>query len=106
MRDCALRGDAAYASHLLYTQPGVLDDQNPAERQLGIELGLLWGDCAVLTVVYTDFGISNGMKYGIANAEKHKREIETRTLSEDALREANLWEDYVAYKESAANPKS
>lgn len=104
MRDCALRGDAAYASHLLYTQAGVLDDQNPAERQLGIELGLLWGKHADLSVVYTDFGISKGMKYGIANAEKLERPIEMRTLSEDALREASLWEAYVAYKESTENP--
>ena len=30
MRDCLLRGESPYASHLLYTQPGVLNDDIPA----------------------------------------------------------------------------
>lgn len=34
--DCLKRGEAPFASHLLYTQPGVLDDGVPAEdRWLG-----------------------------------------------------------------------
>jgi hypothetical protein len=37
MHDCFKRGEAAYASHLLYTQPGVLDDNIPEERRLGME---------------------------------------------------------------------
>lgn len=32
MRDCLKRGEAPFASHLLYTQPGVLDDLVPNER--------------------------------------------------------------------------
>ena len=43
LRDCILKGDAPIASHLLLTQPGVLDDQNPTERAMGIEAGLTWG---------------------------------------------------------------
>lgn len=35
--DCLKRGEAPLASHLLYTQPGILDDNNPGERALGIE---------------------------------------------------------------------
>ena len=31
MRDCFERGEAPFASHLLYTQMGVLDDTIPAE---------------------------------------------------------------------------
>jgi hypothetical protein len=42
MRDSLLRGEAPIASHLLYTQPGVLDDQVSDERRLGIEAGLVW----------------------------------------------------------------
>ena len=38
--DCLRRGDSAIASHLLYTQPGVLRDDVPGERELGIAAGL------------------------------------------------------------------
>lgn len=46
LHDCLLRGEAPIASHLLYTQPGVLDDDRPEERKLGIEAGLVWGALA------------------------------------------------------------
>src|SRR5699024_10974542 len=62
LRDCLQRGEAPWASHLLYTQPGVLDDSDPGERSLGIEAGLVWGGLADATVVYTDLGVSDGMK--------------------------------------------
>ena len=42
MRDCLSRGEAPFASHALYTQPGVLDDGDPAERAHGIEAGFAW----------------------------------------------------------------
>jgi hypothetical protein len=80
MRDCLLRGESPIASHLLYTQPGVLDDGVPEERSLGIEAGLAWGAEAQKTVVYTDRGISRGMWYGIERAEKEGRPVEYRTL--------------------------
>jgi hypothetical protein len=81
LHDCLVRhNEAPIASHLLYTQPQVLDDTVPAERTLGIEAGLLWGDCAEQTVVYEDFGYSNGMKYGIERAKKAGRPIEIRRL--------------------------
>ncbi len=80
MRDCLLRGEAPYASHLLYTQAGILDDGKPEERELGIEAGLEWGRAASLTVVYTDRGISDGMKLGISRARKQGRGVEERTL--------------------------
>ncbi len=80
MRDCLLRGEAPFASHGLYTQEGVLDDNIPAERSRGIDAGLLWGDKAEATVVYIDLGVSRGMEYGIARAEKQGRPIERRVL--------------------------
>lgn len=82
LRDSLLRGEAPIASHLLYTQPGVLDDKNPEERALGIEAGLAWGTFAVKTVVYEDYGISKGMEYGIARAKKEKRPIVYRKILE------------------------
>jgi hypothetical protein len=80
VRDCLERGEAPIASHLLYTQEGVLRDDVPAERQWGIDAGLAWGVVADATVVYTDFGISSGMSYGIANARKADRHVEYRKL--------------------------
>ncbi len=80
LRDCLLRGESPIASHLLYTQPGVLDDEIPEERQLGIDAGLAWGAEAEATVCYVDFGVSDGMKYGIARAGDEGRGVEQRTI--------------------------
>lgn len=80
MKDCLLRGEAPYASHLLYTQAGVLDDTIPDQRKLGIEAGLCWGKMASKTVVYTDLGITDGMRQGIERAEKEGRIIEFRYI--------------------------
>lgn len=84
MRDCLLRGEAPFASHLLYTQPGVLDDAIPDERALGIEAGLCIGCHAVATVVYADLGISRGMEYGIRRAKSEGRAVEYRHLFNDS----------------------
>jgi hypothetical protein len=80
VRDCVLRGDSPIASHLLFAQPGVLDDTIPEERELGIEAGLAWGHEAEATVVYTNLGVSKGMAFGIARAKDEKRPVEFRWL--------------------------
>lgn len=80
MHDCFMRGELPFASHLLYTQEGILDDNIPEERSLGINAGLEWGKFAEATVVYTDKGISKGMEYGIKNAENNNRPIIYRSL--------------------------
>jgi hypothetical protein len=80
MRDCFMRGEAPFASHLLYTQAGVLDDKLPDERSLGIGAGLLWGAHATLVVIYTDLGISGGMAAAIRRANQDMRQIEYRQL--------------------------
>ena len=84
LRDSLMRGEAPLASHLLYTQPGVLDDAVPAERATGIDAGLAWGPAAALTVVYADHGISRGMKYGIERAKADGRPVEIRWIGEEA----------------------
>lgn len=84
MRDAIEWDDAPFASHLLYTQPGILDDNKPAERQLGITAGLEWGKNAEATVVYTDLGISAGMEIGIEAAKKAGRTVEYRSLWREA----------------------
>ena len=68
LRDSLARGEAPIASHLLYIQPGVLDDTISAERALGINAGLAWREVVQATVVYADYGISTGMRYGIEKA--------------------------------------
>ena len=82
MWDCLNRGEAPWASHLLYTQAGVLDDSDPAQRARGIEAGLLWGKHAEATVVYTDRGLSAGMRQGIQRAIAEGRPVEYRTLGD------------------------
>lgn len=66
--DCLRRGEAPFASHGLYTQPGVLRDEVPEERDRGIGAGFAWRELADATVVYADLGISQGMKHGISAA--------------------------------------
>ena len=72
MADCLARGEAPYASHLLYTQPGVLDDDKPVERAWGMAAGFAWGERADATVVYMDLGTSAGMVAGIERAKAAK----------------------------------
>jgi len=80
LRDSIMRGEAPIASHLLLTQPKVLDDSNPAERKVGIEAGLAWGEVSDGTVVYEDYGISNGMVYGINRAICAGKPVEYRRI--------------------------
>lgn len=80
MRHCLLNGEAPYASHALYPQPGVLDDANMTERQIGIEAGFAWHESAEKTIVYEDLGISGEMRVGIARSERLGKPIERRKL--------------------------
>lgn len=80
LADCLARGESPIASHLLYTQPGVLRDTIPEQRALGIAAGHAWFRVAELCVVYCDYGVSQGMQEGIAAAGRHGVPIEFRTL--------------------------
>lgn len=73
------KGEAPYASHLLYTQ--VLFDENPDERLMGMEAGFAWAAQAELCAVYVDRGLSEGMRAGIQLALKHKIPVEFRSLA-------------------------
>jgi hypothetical protein len=70
LRDCLLRGEAPFASHGLYTQPGVLDDNDNDEREHGMAAGFAYREVTHATVVYHDLGISVGMRQGIAHANE------------------------------------
>ena len=82
MRDALMRGEAPFASHALYTQPGVLRDDVPEERELGIRAGFAWRAGAD-TVVYEDLGTSRGMELGIESARLQRGLIEWRALGDD-----------------------
>lgn len=86
LRDCLLRGESPVASHCLLTQEGVLNDADAIERAVGINAGHAWMHGAHAVVVYTDRGISEGMKAGINAAEFHKIPVEYRSLAEQYVR--------------------
>ena len=88
VRDCLMKGEIPFASHLFFTQPGILDDNVPSEREKGINAGknLIESLPGIVTVVYHDLGISRGMSDGIARAKRNKRNIEYRILGDG-------WED-------------
>lgn len=78
--DCLKRGEAPFASHLFFTQPALLDDENDYQRKLGMEAGLAIAEHASATVVYIDLGISPGMTIGIERAYRDERPVEYRQL--------------------------
>lgn len=80
MADCLRRGEAPFAPHLLYTRPGVLRDEDPKERALGMAAGNAWAEIADALVVYTDLGVSAGMEAEIAEARRREQTIEYRSL--------------------------
>lgn len=86
LHDSLMRGEAPFASHGLYTLPGVLRDDVPAEREHGIKAGFTWRGVAHATVFYVDLGWSGGMRAGAADANalaQNDREahlVEIRTL--------------------------
>lgn len=57
--DSLQRGEAPYASHLLYTQ--MLDDRIPEHRKMGMEAGFRWAEAGDLRAFYVDLGFSGGM---------------------------------------------
>lgn len=76
--DCAHRGEAIAASHLLYTQ--FLDDGQPEHRELGIKLGLAWRRVVDYSVFYTDRGWSHGMRAALASAQAEGHRFLFRSL--------------------------
>ena len=80
IRDCLTRGEAPIASHLLFTQPGVLRDGMPEDRKLGIEAGLAWITIADAMVIYIDRGMSPGMQAAMREAQRIALPVELRSL--------------------------
>ena len=78
--DSLHRGESPIASHLLYTQDGILDDDIPNERRLGIDAGLAWMEVAEAVVFYIDLGMSEGMKGAKARAVEIGKPCEERFI--------------------------
>ena len=74
VRDSLLRGEAPIASHLLYTQPGILNDADAHERKIGIDAGLSWRGVADASVVYIDRGvfIGHAVRHCRGRARRHR----------------------------------
>jgi hypothetical protein len=81
VRDSLMLGEAPIASHLLYTQPGILRDHLMSERARGIEAGLVWSHMADLVVFYLDRGMSKGMELGLEHHRKIGSRVEFRMLA-------------------------
>ena len=81
LHDCLVNhGEAPFASHLLYTQEGVLDDDVPGERDLGIRAGLEVGRLAARRLFYVDRGFSAGMGWGLRFALEIDQVCEIRRI--------------------------
>jgi hypothetical protein len=75
MRLCLLNGEAPFASHAIYTQPGVLDDTIPAERELGIRAGFVVAEALAWAGAPRLFFVDEGESKGMAAGMKHARGI-------------------------------
>ena len=80
MADCIANDEAPYASHGLYTQPGVLDDNVPKQRVRGIRAGFAIAVKMDVRVFYIDLGMTDGMLAGLVNARAVSQPVEFRAL--------------------------
>lgn len=78
------RNEAPFASHGFYTI--YLEDGNLQDRAQGMIAGWSWMRAAELVAVYSDLGISEGMKRGMDLARQLGIEVEERSIgvTEDA----------------------
>lgn len=78
LKDALARGEAPFASHLLY--PQALNDSNERDRRQGMACGYTWLQYAELVAVYVDRGITSGMMGDIDTAETLGLPVEYRAL--------------------------
>lgn len=67
-------------AHLLYTQ--VLEDTDPAQRELGFAASAAWYPVVDRVAVYTDHGTSEGMLHGIHLAETYGIPVTYRSIGQ------------------------
>lgn len=78
--DSLRRGEYPFASHLFYTQEGLLDDTVPEQRDQGIAAGLAWARKADLVAIYVDRGWTSGMMHAKNRHAAEGRLVEERRL--------------------------
>ena len=84
MADCIRRGESPIASHHLL--PSILNDDSVYERALGIEAGLAWGARADLIAVYSQLGVSPGMRQAIQHYKAAGKPLEWRGIPDQDYR--------------------
>ena len=95
MHDCLVNyNEAPFASHLLYTQEHILNDDVPLERRLGIDAGFVWRSlqfegAAIPTVFYVDLSWTPGMLEGVEDCRLKWSEYCFRILPVDLWNEFN-----------------
>jgi len=91
MLDSIRRGEAPIASHKLYTD--ILNDDDPEERALGINLGFAWLKAADLVAFYSNLGFSPGMSLSLDRLKKKIVRVpyEIRTIDPEILKTIS-WE--------------
>jgi hypothetical protein len=94
MHDCFMRGEVPFASHAIYTLPGVLDDTIPEQREQGIQAGFRVAEVFQIAanalhftfgfkrVFYEDRDWSRGMMLGLEDAKRYSQKHETRSIGE------------------------
>jgi len=80
LRDMLSRGEAPFASHLLYPK-GFLGF-SPEAREAGMKAAFSWTPVSEQVVAYIDLGLSHGMIRGIARAESLGIPVVRRKLLE------------------------
>jgi hypothetical protein len=86
MLDCLRRrGEAPFLGHLLY--PRVLDDAAELDRKLGIDAHCAWVCRADILAVYTDLGVTDGMRKAIELALVRGIPVEQRALGAEWMQE-------------------
>lgn len=66
-------GIAPFAPHLLY--PQFMDDNNPAQRELGISMGLQFMEACNEVWVYIGNGVSEGMRIEMEHAQRLSKQV-------------------------------
>jgi len=83
LHNSILRGEAPFASHLLYTQ--VLRDDDPDERERALKCDHAFLVKCGLVAVYCDLGITEGMELAISKASELNILIEIRYIGVQQL---------------------
>jgi hypothetical protein len=78
MQHSVSNNEIPFASHELY--PRLFPDNDPHERQKGIEFGQAWLDNCDMAVVYNDHGVSSGMRSDIEMAHEKGLPVEYRKI--------------------------